>query len=108
MGFHENLTVLLKDRNLTQAELCRQTGVQTSLMSEYLSGKKSPTIRNAALIADALSITLDALIGRDRLPASRVDGNLAEAVRLFQSLRPEFQICALDQIKTLSLLQEKL
>lgn len=40
------------------------TGIQTSLMSEYISGKKSPTIGNAILMADALDISLDTLVGR--------------------------------------------
>lgn len=64
MGFNENLKQLLQDRKLKQADLCRMTGIQTSLMSEYLGGKKSPTIRNAILIADALNISLDTLVGK--------------------------------------------
>lgn len=65
MGFNDNLKLLLKDRNLKQADLCRMTGIQTSLMSDYLGGKKSPTIGNAILIADALNISLDTLVGKD-------------------------------------------
>ena len=37
--------------------MCRMTGIQTSLMSEYINGRKSPTIGNAILIADALNIS---------------------------------------------------
>ena len=44
--------------------MCRMTGIQTSLMSEYINGRKSPTIGNAILIADALNISLDDLVGR--------------------------------------------
>lgn len=65
MKFKENLKQILNNRKLKQAELCRMTGIQTSLMSEYLSGKKSPTIGNALLIADALNISLDTLVGKD-------------------------------------------
>ena len=64
MGFKENLKLLLFNKNLKQADLCRMTGIQSSLMSEYMSGKKSPTIGNAVLIADALDISLDTLVGR--------------------------------------------
>ena len=64
MGFHENLKLLLNGLNLKQADLCRMTGIQTSLMSDYLGGKKSPTIGNAILIADALHISLDTLVGK--------------------------------------------
>ena len=62
MGFNENLKLLLLEKNMKQADLCRMTGIQTSLMSEYINGRKSPTIGNAILIADALNISLDDLI----------------------------------------------
>ena len=65
MGFNENLRLLLIQKEMKQADLCRMTGIQTSLMSEYISGKKSPTIRNAILIADAFDISLDTLAGRE-------------------------------------------
>ena len=53
---------------MRQADLCRLTGIRSSLMSDYISGKKSPTIRNAVLIADALHISLDTLVGREPDP----------------------------------------
>lgn len=68
MGFHENLRILLKEQALRQADLCRMTGIQTSLMSDYIGGKKSPTIGNAILIADALGISLDALVEKKAGP----------------------------------------
>ncbi len=68
MGFADNLLKLLRERNLKQAQLCRMTGIQTSLMSDYIGGKKSPTIGNAILIADALHISLDALVGKEPDP----------------------------------------
>ena len=64
MGFNENLKLLLLEKNMKQADLRRMTGIQTSLMSEYINGRKSPTIGNAILIADALNISLDDLVGR--------------------------------------------
>lgn len=67
MGFNENLRLLLIQKEMKQADLCRMTGIQTSLMSEYISGRKSPTIRNAILIADAFDISLDTLVeGKNR------------------------------------------
>lgn len=65
MGFNENLKLLLIEKHLKQADLCRLTHIQTSLMSEYINGKKSPTIGNAVLIADALDVSLDTLVGRE-------------------------------------------
>ena len=62
MGFNENLKLLLLEKNMKQADLCRMTGIQTSLMSEYINGRKSPTTGNAILIADVLNISLDDLV----------------------------------------------
>lgn len=64
MVFNENLKLLLLERRLKQADLCRLTKIKSSLMSEYVNGKKSPAIGNAILIADALDISLDTLVGR--------------------------------------------
>ena len=59
MEFNESLKRLLIEKNMKQADLCRLAHIQTSLMSEYINGKKSPTIGNAIQIADALDISLD-------------------------------------------------
>lgn len=65
MEFKDNLKQLLIEKDMKQADLCRLSHIQTSLMSEYISGKKSPTIGNAIQIADALDISLDTLAGRE-------------------------------------------
>ena len=67
LNFSENLKILLDKQNLKQADLCRLTGIQTSLMSEYVKGKKSPTIKNAIAIADAFRISLDTLVSNQVL-----------------------------------------
>ncbi|WP_371736999.1 helix-turn-helix domain-containing protein, partial [Eggerthella lenta] len=36
MGFNENLKLLLLEKNMKLADLCRMAGIQTSLMSEYI------------------------------------------------------------------------
>ena len=65
MEFNESLKRLLIEKNMKQADLCRLAHIQTSLMSEYINGKKSPTIGNAIQMADALDISLDTLAGRE-------------------------------------------
>lgn len=83
MNFAENLKQIIKDRHLKQASLCRMTGIQTSLMSEYLQGKKSPTIGNAIAIADALKVSLDFLVGKS------IDTNISSIHRqVIRQLEP--------------------
>ena len=106
MSFSETLKFLLQDKNLRQADLCRLTGIQTSLMSDYLGGKKSPTLGNAILIADALVISLDALVGKEPCPLpenaaeSPILPELEEAVK---RLSEEEQRYLLDVIRAMKL-----
>lgn len=67
--FVESFKQLLKDTNQKQADICKITGIPSSLMSEYINGKKSPAILNAIAIADAFNVSLDRLVGRN-LPVS--------------------------------------
>lgn len=71
---------------MKQADLCRMTGIQTSLMSEYISGRKSPTIRNAILIADAFDISLDTLVGREERVRYSKRVNQAYGIQLNESM----------------------
>ena len=86
MGFNENLKLLLIQKHMKQADLCRMTGIQTSLMSEYISGRKSPTIRNAILIADAFDISLDTLVGREERVRYSKRVNQAYGIQLNESM----------------------
>ena len=65
MDFSIVIKKILDERQLKQTDLCRLTGIPSSLMSAYVTGKKSPAILNAIAIADALHISLDELVGRN-------------------------------------------
>lgn len=73
----ETLRDLLVEKDLSQADLSRATGIPTSLISNYLSGKKSPSLTNSILLANALHVTLDELAGVTKRvknnPSSEVD-----------------------------------
>lgn len=63
MSFSDVLRYLLFKRGITQADVCRLTGIPTSLMSNYIKGVKSPTLTNSIKLAQAFNITLDELAG---------------------------------------------
>lgn len=63
MSFSEVLRYLLFKRGITQADVCRLTGIPTSLMSNYIKGVKSPTLTNSIKLAQAFNVTLDELAG---------------------------------------------
>ena len=106
LNFNENLKVLLNKQNLRQADLCRMTGIQTSLMSEYIKGKNSPTIGNAIAIADALHISLDTLVSNKI--TENIPSNTKLALDIFEKLSPEFQSYSILQMKELLNLQKKI
>lgn len=49
--------------NLLQKDLSKKTGISTSSLHGYESGKVFPGLYNAMLIADTLGVTLDELVG---------------------------------------------
>ncbi len=64
MEFKNRISELLKEKGMSQADICRLTGISTALMSNYVKGKASPSLSNAVAIADALNVSLDELAGR--------------------------------------------
>lgn len=69
-------------RNMTQADLCRATGIPTSAMSQYCNGTLTPRQKRTKVIADALLVSVGWLMGFD-VPSS---GDISNAVQAFQSV----------------------
>lgn len=91
MDFSDALIDKLAKKKLSQAELCRMTGIPSSLMSAYITGKKSPALSNAISIANAFNITLDELVGRNddigtKDPTNTMLDDELEILSLYQSL----------------------
>ncbi len=63
IDFKSRMEILLAEFGITQADLCKLTGLKSSLISNYCTGKVKPTIENAKAIADAFGLTLDELAG---------------------------------------------
>lgn len=105
--FKTILSCLLADKHLTQADLCRKTGIPTSLMSNYVKGSKSPALSNAILIAEALHVSLDVLSGKleykAQEPAEAEDKDIFmdELVGNFKALNLEGRHKLLDYSKDL-------
>jgi len=60
-GFDLRLTEKMQERDMTQADLCRITGLNTSMISHYCAGQRVPTIPAAVKIAKALNTTVEYL-----------------------------------------------
>lgn len=63
--FQQRLKQVMDEKNITQSELCMRTGIPKSAMCQYLSGAFRPKQERTRLIAKALSVSEDWLIGQD-------------------------------------------
>lgn len=61
--FAENLRAAMEEKQITQSELCKRTGISKSFVSQYLSGKFKPREDKLTLLAQALDTTKGRLMG---------------------------------------------
>jgi transcriptional regulator with XRE-family HTH domain len=96
----------LSVRDMTQADLCRRTGIPKSAMSQYCNGGLVPRQDRTYVIAAALNVSEAWLMGfnvpmeRKTSPASyEEDGRVKDFVELFGRLTAEQQALVISQIK---------
>lgn len=65
-----NLAALRDLRGLTQAELGLRAGVGAASISHFETGQRIPSLDSLIKVADALDVSVDALLGRIPLEAS--------------------------------------
>lgn len=64
-AFHKRLCVIMKERGITQCELCERTGIPKSALSQYISGRFKPKQNRTLLLANVLSVDPAWLLGYD-------------------------------------------
>ena len=60
-GFSKRLNEKLSEKKLSQADLCRLTGLASSMISHYCNGQRIPSVPTAIKIAEALDTTIEEL-----------------------------------------------
>lgn len=65
--FAKNLSFLMEDRGITQADICRELEVSSATASDWCSGKKFPRIDKLQRLADLLGVRLSTLTSEDGL-----------------------------------------
>lgn len=96
----------LQFRSMSQADLCRKTGIPKSAMSQYCNGGLVPRQDRTYLIASALDVSEAWLMGYDvpmerkKAPVSVVeDERVREFISLFSQLSESQQKMIVAQIK---------
>jgi len=57
-GFNKRLTAKMAERGVSQADLCRMTGLASSMVSHYCTGQRMPSMGASLKIAKALNTTV--------------------------------------------------
>ena len=60
----ERLRELMKEEGLNQVKLAEKVGVKQNTISNWLSGKKEPSITSLWLLADYFNVDIDYIVGR--------------------------------------------
>jgi transcriptional regulator with XRE-family HTH domain len=69
-NFSVNLQTLRELRKLTQAELGARAGIAGASISHFETGQRAPSLESLIKLADALNISVDALLGRASVETS--------------------------------------
>lgn len=102
LGAH--ITVLRKDRGMTQADLSRAIGVSQQAIFAYEQGERRPSALILSKLAKEFAISVDDLIGRKRvLPPKhpRLSPRMVRHARRLQELNKtaqRFVIKLIDQL----------
>ena len=103
-SFADHLKKIRRSKNLKQADLARKTGLKVAAISFYETGERRPSINNLNKLADALSVSVDFLLGRDVL---RVPSVADELLRDFEKLNSKDQEVVHDIARMLLTKSEK-
>ena len=63
----DNLRELLQEKGICQTQLAREVQISQSAISNWLSEKKEPRIESLWRLADYFNVTIDQLVGREKL-----------------------------------------
>ena len=111
MSFAEQLKRARVSQGLTQQQVADLLGITNSTYCGYETGKRQPDVAKIKLLACALNTSGDVLLetgfSTEREADSPKSSKLNEAMEIFETLNPDFQDYALEQIKKLSELQDK-
>ncbi|KAA1246525.1 helix-turn-helix domain-containing protein [Aquimarina sp. RZ0] len=83
MKFAERLQELRKKNKFSQEELAKQVDIHVNVLGRYERGDSNPSIEVATKLADALTVSLDYLVGKTEL---LVDESITNKILTIQKL----------------------
>ena len=108
---HNRIKMVRESLQLSQREFGEKLGVSRDVISNIEYGRVQPKELLVRHICDLYGVDkkwLQTGEGTMFCVGPKTNKTAEEAISIFRSLRPEFQDCALEQIKRLAELQDKL
>ena len=108
---HNRIKMVRESLQLSQREFGEKLGVSRDVISNIEYGRVQPKELLVRHICDLYGVDkkwLQTGEGTMFCVGPKTTKKAEEAISIFRSLRPEFQDCALEQIKRLAELQDKL
>ena len=68
--FAERLKYAMEQADLKQSALSEQAGISKAAISQYLSGKNTPSPERIKILADATTVSFDYLMGHEAAPVA--------------------------------------
>ena len=107
-ALRENLREFRKLREMTQVQMSLKSAVGAASISHFETGQRTPTIGTLVKLADALDVTVDALLGRAPIENSaRIDPVFQQAsqsdARTLETVRRVAAAILADSRETMSL-----
>lgn len=110
MGFAEQLKKARLARGLTQQQVAEALGVTNSTYCGYETGKRQPDVMKIKRLADILHTSGDVLLetGLGDDSGNSDSAAIEEANVILNALKPDQLSCALEQLRSLYELQNRL
>jgi transcriptional regulator with XRE-family HTH domain len=96
MALADNMMILRKKKELSQAELGKMIGTSGDVIGRYERGDISPSIEAVAKIADALEVSVDYLIGKTKMELDKNTMRRFEDISTLSDENKNFVINMID------------
>lgn len=111
---YKRLSELCQERGISAYRMCKDTGIQPSIMTDLKMGRrKSLKAETAAKIAAYFDVSVDYLLGNEEKPAAPKDDELDELVKdelvgFYGDVKKELTPGDIEDIKTLMKIRAEL
>lgn len=92
---------LLDQRGISRKEFAAMTGLTEAAISRYITGKREPKAATLSLIADALGVSMDDLLGTPCDDPNKLDGAVRMVARSIDGISEEQKRLLVDALLNL-------